>query len=191
MPGVCPFDISSENSENDVKSNDSSSDEEIQSPIEENDTISGKKFVQRNESGQLNLQKGMNIRFRKKSGDEDWHTVSVISSAGKKTGPHKNWYNVKEGNQEYAIDLSQVNDMQIEEEDEEVYIVMVPKVDHGKQEVIEAKGKELGIWKSMDVYEEVPDVGQDRIQTCWLISEKEEGYKARLVVRGDQESSFL
>ena len=109
----------------------------------------------------------------------------------KKTGINKFWYNVREGEKEYSVDVSRLDNLQIAEEPEEVNVVMVPIIDHGKPEIVAAKEKELQAWKDMDVYEEVPDTGQSRIQTSWLISEKEGGYKTRLVVRGDQEDNCL
>ena len=39
-------------------------------------------------------------------------------------------------------------------------VVMVPKTDHGKNEIKQAKDKEMDTWKQLDAYEEVPDVGQ-------------------------------
>lgn len=78
--------------------------------------------------------------------------------------------------------------MKVEKQNETVNVVMVPKTDHGNVEIKQAKNKELDIWKEMDAYEEVPDIGQSRIQAMWVITRKGEGYKARLVVRGDQEN---
>ena len=139
-----------------------------------------------------NLKPGIHVRYRD-TDDGQYHTVSVICSAGKKKGPNKFWYNEKEGDREFSVDLSRMEEVQTDTglEVEEVNVVMVPKVDHHKPEIVEAKAKELQMWKAMSVYEEVPDVGQTRIQTSWLISEKDGGYKARLVVRGDQENSCL
>ena len=96
---------------------------------------------------------------------------------------------MKEGENEYSIDITKTRDLKIEKQNETVNVVMVPKVDHGKSEIKEAKAKELDGWKQMDAYEEVPDVGQSRIQALWIITRKGEGYKARLVVRGDLENA--
>ena len=138
-----------------------------------------------------NVKKGDNIKFRIEDG-QDWHIVEITGQAGKKSGKNKFWYNVKEGTKEYSVDISRVKDLQIEEEiDETVNVVMVPRIDHGMPEIVAAKQKELDTWKEMEVYEEVPDVGQSCIQTNWIVTEKENGFKARLVVRGDQEDSYL
>ena len=134
----------------------------------------------------INLKKGDHIRFRKND-DEEWHVVEVTGNAGKKTGKNRDWYNVVEGENKYSVDVSQLRDLSIEEQTETVNIVMVPRRDHDKPGIREAKEKELQAWKDLGVYEEVPDVGQPWIQTNWLVTEKDTGYKSRLVVRGDQE----
>ena len=136
---------------------------------------------------EVNLRKGDNIKFRNEEND-DWHTAEVTGSAGKKTGKNRNWYNVKEGEKEYSLDITRTRDLRVEEQNETVNVVMVPKADHGSVEIKQAKDKELGIWRQMDAYEEVPDIGQSRIQAIWVITRKGDGYKARLVVRGDQEN---
>ena len=53
--------------------------------------------------------------------------------------------------------------------------------------VTQAKLVELDSWKQFDVYEVVPNQGQDTISTRWVITQKESGTKARLVVRGFEE----
>ena len=60
----------------------------------------------------------------------------------------------------------------------------------------DAKCKELEQWRSMGVYEEVPDEGQECISLRWVIKDKldSEGNtfcKARLCVRGfEEEQNF-
>ena len=136
---------------------------------------------------QLKMKKGDHIRYRFDD-DENFHVAEILGNAGKKTGNNRHWYNVKEGEKEFSIDLSSVRDLSIEEQIETVNIVMVPRREHGRPEIIEAKKKELEIWKEMGVYEPVPDIGQACIQTSWVITEKEDPpYKARLCARGDQE----
>ena len=75
--------------------------------------------------------------------------------------------------------------------EEQANIVMIPRKEHNKPEIVNAKMKELSIWKELKVYEEVNDEGQPRIGTCWVITPKiidgKDSYKARLVCRGDQE----
>ena len=53
----------------------------------------------------------------------------------------------------------------------------------------QAKIKELDHWTSYNVNDEVSDQGQCYLNTRWVITEKESGMKARLVVRGFKEES--
>ena len=130
---------------------------------------------------------GMVINFRL-ADEQDWHQVEVIGRAGKATGKNKFWINVKEGDDSYSVNMENFADYHI---NEEVNVVMVPRKDHSKPEIIKAKMKELKMWDDLEVYEEVPFVGQPCIGTCWIITPKvidgEDTYKARLVCRGDQE----
>ena len=74
-----------------------------------------------------------------------------------------------------------------------VYVVEVPVRDHGKAEVIEAKGKEIENLKLYETFEEIDDEGQETIGSRWIVTEKEkhdgqkQNYKARLVAKGFQE----
>ena len=60
-----------------------------------------------------------------------------------------------------------------------------------RQDVLEAKQKELKNWIDHDVYEEVEDKGQNCISATWVITEKTSDGKqivtARLVARGYEE----
>ena len=61
------------------------------------------------------------------------------------------------------------------------------------KEVVVAKMKQLHDWKNFDVYEEVEDLGQERITGTWVIVKVDgvEGIKARWVARGFQEDVEL
>ena len=73
------------------------------------------------------------------------------------------------------------------------YVVELPISQHSKPEVIAAKQVELKNLEDYETFEEVKDVGQDRISSRWVITMKEahDGqktkFKARLVARGFQE----
>ena len=135
--------------------------------------------------------------------NDEWHKVEVVSRAGKQSGKYKNWFNVKEKDEMYSIDIdsmqaiehvveSELNDIEENNEEEEVNIVLVDRKDHTLPEVIEAKCKELDIWKEMQVFEKVMDNGQDAISTNWIVTKKinddVEKVKARLVCRGFEET---
>ena len=53
-----------------------------------------------------------------------------------------------------------------------VYVVEVPVRDHGKEEVIEAKGKEIENSKLYETFEEIYDEGQETIESRWIVLRK-------------------
>ena len=73
------------------------------------------------------------------------------------------------------------------------YTVEIPAKDQNTAEVMEAKQKELQNLFKYDVFEEVDDIGQERIGSRWVITQKEKAdgqknaVKGRLVARGFQE----
>ena len=89
-----------------------------------------------------------------------------------------------------------VNDKQIEraeraEIDNPTYMVFIPKEDWAKPFVIEAMEKEIKNFQNYNAYKEVVDLGQPRMSSGWVVTEKcygdVIGCKARLVVHGNQE----
>jgi hypothetical protein len=66
-------------------------------------------------------------------------------------------------------------------------VVTVPRYMHSEPECVAAKEKELENWEQFEVYTEVKDVGQTLLGTNWVLVKKDNGVKARLCVRGDQE----
>ena len=74
-----------------------------------------------------------------------------------------------------------------------IYVVEVPKKDHGKKEVIEAKEREVSNLKDFDTFEEVAEEGQKKVGSRWVITKKEKqdgqktDYKARIVAKGFHE----
>ena len=90
----------------------------------------------------------------------------------------------------YALRTDVLDD---ERKVEEVMVAEVPKKYHKSPEVVAAKESEMENFQRFEAYEEVKDVGQPRIGSRWVITQKEghDGMKtrikARLVVRGFQE----
>jgi hypothetical protein len=78
-------------------------------------------------------------------------------------------------------------------ENETIYVVEVLIKYHKLPEVIEAKETELKNLEDFDTYEEVEDIGQSRVGSRWVITEKEKHdgqkkkFKVRLVAKGFQE----
>ena len=78
---------------------------------------------------------------------------------------------------------------------DETYVVFIPKEDWEKPFVLEAKEKELKNFENYGAYKVVRDVGQPRMSTQWIITEKMygdvKGAKARVVVNGNQEKADM
>ena len=71
------------------------------------------------------------------------------------------------------------------------FIVFIPRKEWHKPFVVKAKEKELKNFQDYGAYLEVPDVGQPKLTSGWVVKEKMYGdvieCKARLVVHGNQE----
>ena len=71
-----------------------------------------------------------------------------------------------------------------------VFAVEVPKKEHGKLEVLEAKKKEMENLHKFGTFVKVKDEGREKITSRWVMTEKikhggqKKEYKARIVVRG-------
>jgi hypothetical protein len=100
-----------------------------------------------------------------------------------------------EGQAGQAVEEQQDQTLQSEQDDQEVYVVFIPRHLHTTKAVVDAKTKELDNFKTFGVYEIVPDIGQPRIRTGWVITEKMfgqvKGVKARLVARGNEEEQTV
>ena len=74
-----------------------------------------------------------------------------------------------------------------------IYVVEVPKKDHGLPEVVEAKEPEINNLKDFDTFVEVYDEGQKTVGSRWVITRKEEhdgqktACKARIMAKGFHE----
>lgn len=139
------------------------------------------------------VKPGQVITFRI-GDDEEMHTATLISRAGKSTGKHRNWFNVRHHNTgdevlEQSVDLEQLKDLTVLDNDvrddtEDVMVVNEVSFDAAKE-------AELKSWEKHKVFETVQDIGQKAISTRWICTFKEkEGAvipKARLVARGFEE----
>jgi hypothetical protein len=78
-------------------------------------------------------------------------------------------------------------------DDQTVFVVEVPVKYHKLPEIVEAKETEMKNLEDFDTFEEVQDIGQAKVGSRWVITEKEKHdgqkkkYKARLVAKGFQE----
>ena len=101
----------------------------------------------------------VNDSIRYKLNDE-WETGTVLSRAGKATGKYKNWYNIRnENNEERSIDLGSIQWQKIPET--EINITEVSKSESlGSKETDIAKENELEKLAQFETYEEVSDCRQ-------------------------------
>ena len=88
-------------------------------------------------------------------------------------------------------DNDQVNRAEKAEAEDQSYVVFIPKEDWDKPFVKEAMDKELANFRRYRAYEEVEDIGQPRMSSGFVVTEKcygdVIGAKVRLVVHGNQE----
>ena len=158
---------------------------------EQNENIPNQ--VQLPNQAQPKVKPGRVITFR--IGDEEeMHAATVINRAGKATGKHRNWFNVRYHNTgndvvEQSVDLEQLKDLKVLDIDEQADTDDVMVVNEVSFDA--AKEAELKSWEKHKVFEAVQDVGQKAISTRWICTLKEkEGTvvpKARLVARGFEE----
>lgn len=71
----------------------------------------------------------------------------------------------------------------------QVYMVTLPKNRHEDPDCMKAKETELQKLQSFSVYDEVPDCGQTCISTRWVLWNKGNEVRARLVARGFEEDT--
>ena len=161
---------------------------------------------------------GENIRCRIFDAPSMWKDLNVLSRAGKRTGKNRFIMNVSEQNgdqywldfQKSVLEWTKVDQEsectgsgnstnEIEDETETVEPieteVLCSTPDTSGYE--EAKTSELLSWKENHVYETVADIGQSKIKTRWIYTEKNSSNgiikKARLVAKGfqDPEADYI
>ena len=155
------------------------------------------------ESSKIKVKKDDTIRYKKGESSE-WIEAKVLCRAGKVGSKYDDWWNlknIKTGHIE-PEDFSSLKNIQKVEptnpedkkgNEDNVYVVNIPRYRHCEEACKQAKEKELASWDEYEVYEEVEDIGQVRLGTNWVLTEKELNgeriVKARLTVRGDQEEA--
>ena len=151
----------------------------------------------------------MRVRYKETKQDE-WETTQLTSRAGKSTGAYSKAWNTinEEGIQKY-VNFDAVNEWQIinnlpnthifttlasidteYEEEIEIYVSESEK-NNSKEEINQAKVRELNSWKENKVYEEVEFSNQQCISGRWILKPKIidgiQSMKARYVLRGFEE----
>ena len=126
---------------------------------------------------------------------DDLINEKIISHGGKSTVKYSSWFNVKntDTNDQICIDFKNhvSNWENVSPESVNVSLDSSYSVSFSKQDIINAKLKELELWKTFNVYNIVPNTGQKLISTRWVLTEKTvddmKVAKARLVIRGFDE----
>ena len=130
----------------------------------------------------MNLKRGDLIEF----GEEGRYVRAKIVNREKATGKFYNYFNVEcEDGTAININGEKLDLRKIEEE--ECHMVLIPQERHQDNDCLEAKQVELGKLKEFSTYEEVDDVGQNRVTCRWVLWYKGEEVRARLTARGFQE----
>ena len=123
---------------------------------------------------------GRRIRFvSRQSGFEGEEIEAIVKSrGGKSTGVHKDWWNiVYESPKEIKGNLDCVDVSKLED-------VEVSALNATADVYFEAKMDEMKSWKKNEVFEKVIDEGQEYLSCKWVLTQKPDRKKARLVVRG-------
>ena len=133
-------------------------------------------------------------RSNKNGFEEQDFVAKILSRAGKATGKYKNSYNIEYESPEWAqgqqacLDLEKDVESWEPIEDSEIFLT-----DLQSTVFQNAKDNEIMSWKTNDVYSVVPDTGQKKMRTRWILTmKKTHGRselipKARLVVKGYNE----
>ena len=111
------------------------------------------------------------IEFKGKAEDV-WKEASVIGRAGKVTGKNKDWFNVSCAGESFSLNLGDVDWRFKERKTEVANVTFVPKMRHNDSLCVAAKQQELESFLNLNVYEEVEDVGQERVSSRWILTEK-------------------
>lgn len=124
---------------------------------------------------------------------DDWEEAVITGPGGTVRGKNKNLFNlVKTDDSQHHCRL---NELEVEKstepimyiEDCKAYIVNIPRERYSEPAIQAAMDVEMQRWKEYGTYREIYDRGQKTISTRWVITEKKNGFKARLVVRGFEE----
>ena len=131
----------------------------------------------------VDLKRDERIRYKTEEFDE-WAEAKILNRAGKATGIHQNWYHVRNNDGlEKSIDLDRISGWETVTQGK-VSVVLIPKEKHEEEKYVAAKFVELNKLKEFDTYKEVPDEGQFKIFTTWVLWNKGDEVRARLVARG-------
>ena len=119
---------------------------------------------------------------------KSWREANVLSRAGKASGKNNAWFNLQnlDDNSFISVNFEVIEGWRNVDKE-----VLQNSAIEESFDVVEAKMMEFKNWQTHNVYEEVPDNGQNCISVKWVITKKikngESVTKARLVARGFEE----
>ena len=142
-------------------------------------------FFPPSKGDKINLKKDDLIQI--KLSDESEEIVARVLNRSKVNGKYYNYFNVYgEDGLERNVDLERIAFRKVTEE--EANIVTIPKDKQNEDECRRAKETELRKLEDFDSFDVVDDVGQYRISTTWVLWNKGNEVRARLVARGFEET---
>lgn len=128
--------------------------------------------------------------------DNDYRLIEIMSRAGKATGKSKNWYNVKNLENDSLGSLDWNSVVKWKPKDTNDVLITIKCLDEkniDSNKLGLSKLEELNKWKDNEVYEIIKHKNEKLITTRWVHSEKyvngEPIIKSRLVARGFQEEN--
>ncbi len=142
----------------------------------------------------VDLSAGDVVRY-KDSSSEEWNRGIVTQRTGRVGAANQNTFNVDKEKGELRINCDKLQVEKLEQTIEEALnsqlentddIVLLTKLTDSPQ-LKAAKKVELDRFKRFNVFSEVKDTGQTTVSSRWVVTEKDDVVKARLVARGYEE----
>ena len=101
----------------------------------------------------------------------------LLSRVGKTGGDYANWWKIKDtqSKHESIVDLNTLFDNVVDNEENQennAYVVNIPRYLHHEKRCIVAKEEELKKFEKIYVYSEEKDVGEEKLGTNWVLAEK-------------------
>lgn len=134
------------------------------------------------------------VKCTLKTGDTLTAKILSRSDQPKKTGKNKDYVNVHVDGADKPSSVKWTDVTSWENIEEPEHVVLFTATEEARQDVLDAKEREISSLVDNDVFEWAEDQGQKVITTKWVFTEKDtpEGgkkVKARLVARGFEENS--
>ena len=169
----------------DTNNQDPTNESHDEQPIannEANDTNSDNQHTTISNPPLNSIKPGMKIEYQEFSRiykNHPNHEATIKSRAGKASGKYTNcWNTTRQDGTHHIVDFSKVHSWQIKPNNSEVqdtnqeYLIDSLLITSKQSRELNAKVAELAQWKTMEVYKEVEDTGQDCISLRWVLKDK-------------------